>query len=103
LKRPRGSYTDVCQSSDTFLAKENSAINLENLISLFEQNGVPKSYVKALAKKDNSENQSYLGGGFSSLNIFPGKKWLILGSRSQKKLKIFVKFLELSRFHYSTI
>ncbi|GMU86906.1 MAG: hypothetical protein AMXMBFR48_21470 [Ignavibacteriales bacterium] len=46
-------------------------MNLENLLSLFRDNGCTKVYVKELSPNDNSKNQVYLGGSYDVLNILP--------------------------------
>jgi hypothetical protein len=46
-------------------------MNLENLKSLFVNNGCTKIYIKKLALNDNSKNQVYFGGSFEILNILP--------------------------------
>lgn len=46
-------------------------MNLENLKSLYANNGCRKIYVKRLSPNDNSKNQVYLAGSFDILNIFP--------------------------------
>lgn len=48
-------------------------MNLENLKSLFVNNGCERVYVKILAPNDNSKNQVYFGGNFEILNILPIK------------------------------
>ncbi len=44
---------------------------LENLTSLLSLHGAQRLYAKVLSENDNSKNQVYLGGGFSSLNLIP--------------------------------
>lgn len=46
-------------------------MDLNNLQSLFSDNGCQNIYVKKLSPNDNSKNQVYLGGSFEILNIFP--------------------------------
>lgn len=46
-------------------------MNLQNLKSLFIDNGCTKIYVKELSANDNSKNQVYFGGSFEILNILP--------------------------------
>ncbi len=46
-------------------------MNLNNLKSLFINNGCKKIYVKNLSPNDNSKNQVYFGGSFEILNILP--------------------------------
>lgn len=46
-------------------------MDLNNLKTLFADNGCQKIYVKRLSPNDNSKNQVYLGGSFEILNIFP--------------------------------
>jgi hypothetical protein len=46
-------------------------MNLQNLKSLFIDNGCTKIYVKKLSPNDNSKNQVYFGGSFEILNILP--------------------------------
>ena len=49
-------------------------MTLENLFSIFENNGCQKIFVKSLSPNDNSKNQVYLAGSFDLLNIFPIKE-----------------------------
>ncbi|KTD04174.1 hypothetical protein Lfee_0262 [Legionella feeleii] len=44
---------------------------LDKLTSLMKENNVSRLYAKVLASNDNSKNQIYLGGDYSSLNIIP--------------------------------
>lgn len=46
-------------------------MNLNNLKTLFINNGCKKVYVKYLSPNDNSKNQVYIGGNFEILNILP--------------------------------
>lgn len=46
-------------------------MNLQNLKSLFNDNGCTKVYIKKLSPNDNSKNQVYFGGNFEILNILP--------------------------------
>jgi hypothetical protein len=46
-------------------------MNLQNLKSLFINNGCDEIYVKKLAPNDNSKNQVYFGGNFEILNVLP--------------------------------
>ncbi|MGB5820846.1 MAG: MvaI/BcnI family restriction endonuclease [Saonia sp.] len=46
-------------------------MNLNNLRSLFINNGCKKIYVKNLSPNDNSKNQVYFSGNFEILNILP--------------------------------
>lgn len=46
-------------------------MNLQNLKSLYSDNGCTKVYVKKLSPNDNSKNQVYFGGNFEILNILP--------------------------------
>ncbi|MCZ8332478.1 MAG: MvaI/BcnI family restriction endonuclease [Flavobacterium sp.] len=46
-------------------------MNLQNLKSLFIDNGCTKIYIKRLSPNDNSKNQVYFGGSFEILNILP--------------------------------
>lgn len=46
-------------------------MTLQNLKSLFVDNGCTKIYVKKLSPNDNSKNQIYFGGSFEILNILP--------------------------------
>jgi len=46
-------------------------MNLQNLKSLFIDNGCTKIYIKKLSPNDNSKNQVYFGGSFEILNILP--------------------------------
>ncbi len=46
-------------------------MNLQNLKSLFTDNGCTKIYIKKLSPNDNSKNQVYFGGSFEILNILP--------------------------------
>ncbi|MEN9362538.1 MAG: hypothetical protein RL095_4073 [Verrucomicrobiota bacterium] len=44
---------------------------LNQILSLMKSHGANRFYCKKLAPNDNSKNQIYLGGDFSSLNIIP--------------------------------
>lgn len=46
-------------------------MNIDNLKSLFAENGCQKIYIKRLSNNDTSKNQIYLAGNFEILNIFP--------------------------------
>ncbi|GAB1447186.1 hypothetical protein MASR2M44_01770 [Bacteroidota bacterium] len=46
-------------------------MNLQNLKTLFSENGCNNIYIKKLSPNDNSKNQVYLGGSFEILNILP--------------------------------
>jgi hypothetical protein len=46
-------------------------MNIQNLKSLFIDNGCTKIYIKKLSPNDNSKNQVYFGGSFEILNILP--------------------------------
>lgn len=46
-------------------------MNLDQLRQAMISQGVKRLYVKFLSPNDNSKNQPYLGGDFSSLNILP--------------------------------
>lgn len=46
-------------------------MKLQNLTSLFNNNGCSKIYIKKLSPNDNSKNQVYFGGSFEILNILP--------------------------------
>ena len=46
-------------------------MNLQNLKSLFIDNGCTKIYIKILSPNDNSKNQVYFGSSFEILNILP--------------------------------
>jgi len=46
-------------------------MNLENLKSLFTNNGCNKIYIKKLSSNDNSKNQVYFGSNFEILNMLP--------------------------------
>jgi len=46
-------------------------MNLNNLKSIFIENGCNKIYIKNLSPNDNSKNQVYFGGSFDILNILP--------------------------------
>jgi MvaI/BcnI restriction endonuclease family len=45
--------------------------SLRQLVDLMRKHGAMRIYAKRLAQNDNSKNQVYLGGDFSSLNIIP--------------------------------
>lgn len=45
--------------------------SIDQLLNLMKQHGATKFYAKRLAPNDNSKNQIYLGGDYSSLNILP--------------------------------
>lgn len=63
------------------LAREKSLKAIKEL--LFDA-GARKLYIKRLAPNDNSKNQIYLGGDFSSLNIIPVKSLEVFTSSSGK-------------------
>lgn len=44
---------------------------IRQLVQLMQSQGATRFYAKKLAPNDNSKNQVYLGGGFSSLNVIP--------------------------------
>jgi len=46
-------------------------MNLNNLKTIFIENGCNRIYIKKLSPNDNSKNQVYLAGSFDILNIFP--------------------------------
>lgn len=46
-------------------------MRLDQLITLFADQGCQSIFVKRLSPNDNSKNQVYLGGSFEVLNIFP--------------------------------
>lgn len=60
-------------------------MNLENLKSLFNDNGCQKIYVKHLSPNDNSKNQVYFGGSFEILNILPISEIRIVEAGDWKK------------------
>ena len=45
--------------------------SIAKLASIMSSNKVIRLYAKLLSENDNSKNQVYLGGGFSSLNLLP--------------------------------
>jgi hypothetical protein len=46
---------------------------LDQILGLMSAQGVTRVYAKLLARNDNSKNQVYLGGDFSSLNLLPAR------------------------------
>ncbi|QGX41758.1 MvaI/BcnI restriction endonuclease family protein [Permianibacter aggregans] len=61
-------------------------MTLQKLLRLFRDCGVNRLYVKLLSPNDNSKNQPYFGGDFSSLNIFPTGPISVVESASKKSL-----------------
>lgn len=47
--------------------------SISQLKRLMATHGAVRLYAKKLSPNDNSKNQVYLGGDFSSLNIIPNK------------------------------
>ena len=56
---------------DTYSCQEALDMTFSRLQSLFCDQGVTRIYVKHLSPNDNSKNQPYLGGDYSSLGIIP--------------------------------
>lgn len=73
--------TDHLDTFGTQGARETTLSKLRLMLSEF---GVQKIYVKRLAPNDNSKNQIYLGGDFSSLNIIPAATFETFQSSSRK-------------------
>jgi hypothetical protein len=46
-------------------------LSLSSLMSMLSSRGISKVYWKPLSPNDNSKNQIYLGGDYSSLNVIP--------------------------------
>lgn len=55
---------------------------IKQLVQLMQSHGATRFYAKKLASNDNSKNQVYLGGGFSSLNIIPHQPLYVDKSRT---------------------
>ena len=69
-------------------------MNLQNLKSLFIDNGCTKIYVKILSANDNSKNQVYFGGSFEILNILPISeiKTVEAGEWNKERFKASINF-----------
>ncbi|TAF73704.1 MAG: MvaI/BcnI restriction endonuclease family protein [Bacteroidetes bacterium] len=69
-------------------------MNLQNLKSLFIDNGCSKIYIKKLSLNDNSKNQVYFGGSFEILNILPISeiKTEEAGDWNKERFKASIKF-----------
>lgn len=67
-------------------------MNLQNLKTIFINNGCQKVYVKELAENDNSKNQVYLGGSFEVLNMLPFHTITADSSSKQQNFKASVVF-----------
>jgi len=50
------------------------SLSLKRLKEMMISNGVEQLYLKKLSPNDNSKNQIYLGGNYSSLNVLPVKE-----------------------------
>lgn len=75
-------------NEDTFGGESSRRLSLDALFGLMKDKGVSSIYVKKLSSNDNSKNQIYLGGDFSSLNLIPVKDWETVLPKSEKtKLK----------------
>lgn len=62
-------------------------ITLAKLRTMLKDHGVKRLFVKHLAPNDNSKNQPYFGGDFSSLNVIPTGDIEVYKSVSEKKKK----------------
>jgi hypothetical protein len=69
-------------------------MNLNNLRSIFYNNGCQRIYVKKLSPNDNSKNQIYLGGSFEILNIFPLSNIIVesVGDWKRERFKASLNF-----------
>lgn len=67
-------------------------MNYNSLITAFKSQGAIRLYVKFLAPNDNSKNQPYFGGDFSSLNIFPYHALIPDSSGPRKRFKAALDF-----------
>jgi hypothetical protein len=69
-------------------------MNLQNLKSLFIDNGCTKIYIKKLSPNDNSKNQVYFGGSFEILNILPISEIITeeAGDWNKERFKASIKF-----------
>lgn len=56
---------------DTYDPAATRSVSLGGVRKLFVDAGAERLYMKILSPNDNSKNQPYLGGDFSSLNILP--------------------------------
>lgn len=69
---------------DTFGNQLSKESDLARFRAIFSSLGIRKLYAKRLATQDNSKNQIYLGGDFSSLNIIPVNGFETFTPASQK-------------------
>ena len=69
---------------DTYGTDAAKALSYAQIAKMFAAEGVDKMFVKALAPNDNSKNQVYLGGNFSSLNLIPVRSWSFTEPSSKK-------------------
>lgn len=69
---------------DTFGNQAAVEFSLDSLRLILAEKGISKLYSKCLSGNDNSKNQIYLGGDFSSLNIIPVKSLELSDSTSGK-------------------
>ena len=73
------------KSIDTYSSSLAIEMTLKKLKSLMRDFGSSRLYYKVLAANDNSKNQIYLGGDFSSLNKIPTGNTQQVTSTSKKK------------------
>jgi len=72
---------------DTYGSDVARDMTLQKLRSMLRDHGVKRLFVKHLAPNDNSKNQPYFGGDFSSLNVIPTGDIEVYKSVSAKKKK----------------
>lgn len=69
---------------DTYGSAGATDMTLSKLVRIFRELGALRLFVKFLSPNDNSKNQPYFGGDYSSLNIIPTGKVEVVESRSTK-------------------
>jgi hypothetical protein len=69
---------------DTYGTDTARTRSYKEIANMFRAEGVENIFVKALASNDNSKNQIYLGGNFSSLNLIPVENWNFTEPSSKK-------------------
>lgn len=71
---------------DTYGIDAVKDITLSKLKCILRDKGVRRIYIKHLSPNDNSKNQPYFGGDYSSLNIIPTGNIVAAQSTSKKKM-----------------
>ena len=82
------------------MAKQNNSYdsdkalnaNLEQILDLFQVNGVERIFFKELAPNDNSKNQIYLGGHLNEINWLPKGNLVATTSNSKKTGRVEIKY-----------